>query len=143
MRGQCLHPLRHRRAGVLGVCYPFPSRRFLETVIARSEQRERRGNLIVLMIKRCYVYILTNESNRVLYTGVTADFEKRLRQHREGGGSKFAKKYKTHKLVHVETFSNIRDAIAREKQIKAGSRADKIALIERDNPEWRDLSEGL
>ncbi len=95
------------------------------------------------MNKRSYIYILTNKSNRVLYTGVTADLEKRLRRHREGGGSEFTKKYKTHKLVHVETFSDIRDAIAREKQIKAGSRAAKIALIERDNPEWRDLSEGL
>ena len=95
------------------------------------------------MTKHSYVYILTNKSNRVLYTGVTADIANRLRRHREGEGSEFTKKYKTYKLVHVETFSDIRDAIAREKHIKAGSRADKIALIERDNPEWRDLNDGL
>ena len=94
-------------------------------------------------MKQSYVYILTNRDNTVLYTGVTGSLVDRVRQHREGGGSQFTAKYNVTKLVHVECFNSIRDAIAREKQIKAGSRQDKIDLIDENNPEWRDLSEDL
>ena len=90
------------------------------------------------------VYILTNSTNSVLYTGVTSDLEKRIAEHRTGRypGS-FATRYKAWKLVYFETSAEIGAAIFREKQIKAGSRARKIELIEGVNPEWRDLAEGI
>jgi len=86
------------------------------------------------------VYILTNSRRTVLYVGVTNDLVRRLLQHRTGTGSRFAQRYQADRLVHVEFFADARFAIAREKQLKAGSRARKVALIERGNPEWRDLS---
>ncbi len=86
------------------------------------------------------VYLLTNSTNRVIYTGVTSDLESRLAEHRAGRfpGS-FSAKYKLYKLVYFETTPDIAVAIAREKQIKAGSRERKIRLVESVNPGWRDL----
>lgn len=86
-----------------------------------------------------FVYILTNQSNRVLYTGVTNDLERRLAEHRNGATQGFASKYCCHKLVWYEVTPSVESAIAREKQIKGGSRARKIALIELMNPTWQDL----
>ena len=86
-----------------------------------------------------YVYILASKS-RTLYTGVTSDLRRRLYQHHEGSGSGFTRRYSVHRLVHVDTAPNPRDAIAREKQIKRWSRRKKVALIEAANPEWRDLT---
>lgn len=88
-----------------------------------------------------YVYILTNKKNRVLYAGVTNSLFHRASQHREKKVEGFTKRYNVTKLVYYETFDDIRDAIAREKQIKAGSRRKKIELINSVNPEWRDLFE--
>ena len=85
-----------------------------------------------------YVYILTNAHHTVLYTGVTNDLRRRLEEHRTGHGSGFAKRYNAHKLVYAERFQYVHDAIAREKQIKAGSRRKKMDLIEAQNPDWRD-----
>ncbi len=87
------------------------------------------------------VYIMTNKHDTTLYTGVTGDIEYRVRRHRAKIGSQFARKYKTRKLVYMEHFGQVWEAIAREKQIKAGSRAKKIELIEAQNPEWKDLFE--
>ena len=84
---------------------------------------------------------MTNKAHSVLYTGVTTNIETRVEQHRAGLGSAFTRKYKCHKLVYYEEFEDVRVAIAREKQIKAGKREDKLALIKKMNPEWRDLSE--
>jgi putative endonuclease len=98
---------------------------------------------ITFMEKESYVYIMTNRTHGVLYTGVTGDIGRRVSQHKAGTGGQFTKKYKVTKLIYVEIFSDIRDAIAREKQIKGGSRSKKIELIETMNPEWRDLSEDL
>jgi putative endonuclease len=90
----------------------------------------------------CAVYIMANARNTVLYTGVTSDLRVRLEEHRQGKHSEaFTRRYNIGKLVYYETTPNIAAAIAREKQIKAGSRARKIALIEGLNPEWRDLAE--
>lgn len=89
--------------------------------------------------RRYFVYILTNRNNHVLYTGVTSDLVRRLYQHRKGLTPGFASKYRCHKLVWFENTPDIQSAIAREKQIKGGSRARKIALIEAMNPEWEDL----
>jgi putative endonuclease len=87
-----------------------------------------------------FVYILTNWKHSVLYTGVTNDIFRRLEQHKAKAGSVFTRRYNAIKLVYVERFQYVEDAIAREKQIKGGSRAKKIALIDGINSEWNDLS---
>ena len=89
------------------------------------------------------VYILTNKNNTVLYTGVTSTLIKRTIQHKEKLVPGFTKRYNIDKLVYFEFYTDIRDAIAREKQIKAGSRKKKVELIESMNPEWRDLFDGI
>ena len=86
-----------------------------------------------------YVYILASTS-RALYTGVTNDLARRLHEHRSGVASAFTRRYSVHRLVHVETLSNPRDVIARETQIKRWTRKKKVALIEANNPEWKELS---
>ncbi len=88
-----------------------------------------------------YVYIMTNINHRVLYTGVTNNLTRRVHEHGNGEGSAFTKQYQIKKLVFYERFDNPLEAIAGEKQIKAGSRKKKIALIEKQNPSWRDLME--
>ena len=89
--------------------------------------------------KAYYVYILTNQYNTVLYTGVTNDLKRRIWQHKERSGEGFTKRYNINKLVYYEMFNDVRDALAREKQIKAGSRQKKIDLIHGMNREWHDL----
>jgi len=89
------------------------------------------------------IYILTNKWNRVLYTGVTADLRNRLRVHRARlNPDSFTTSYNVAKLVYYELHPNMASAIAREKQIKGGSRAEKLRLIERMNPGWVDLAGG-
>jgi len=95
------------------------------------------------MEKRGFVYILTNKTNTVLYTGVTSDLKKRVYEHKEKLVEGFTAKYNVNKLVYFEIFNSIEDAITREKQIKAGSRAKKLELIEKMNPGFRDLWEGI
>ena len=89
------------------------------------------------------VYILTNNRNTTLYTGVTGDLRARVHQHREKLLPGFTNRYNISKLVYYEAGYDAASAIAREKQIKAGSRQKKIDLINRNNPEWRDLCEEL
>ena len=89
--------------------------------------------------KKGFVYILMNDRNTVIYTGVTSDLKKRVYEHKENFIKGFTKKYNVHKLVHYEIFADITDAIQREKQIKAGSRVRKMALIKASNPEFIDL----
>ncbi|MDF2450429.1 MAG: putative endonuclease containing a domain [Bacteroidota bacterium] len=87
------------------------------------------------------VYILTNQGNTTLYTGVTSNIIKRLYEHRTGTYKmSFTSKYALNKLVYYEVFLRIEDAIAREKQIKGGSRLKKENLIISINPNWNDLS---
>ena len=90
-------------------------------------------------MKTFYVYIITNKYNTVLYTGVTNNLRRRILEHKRKEGSKFTAKYNVDKLVYYETFLYPLDAIAREKQIKAGSRQKKIDLIEKNNKQWDDL----
>ena len=91
-----------------------------------------------------YIYILTNKNNTTLYTGVTSSLIQRVNEHKNGKyTNSFTKKYNCTKLVYCEGFGRIEDAIAREKQIKGGSRDKKIKLIERFNPDWLDLAEGI
>jgi putative endonuclease len=93
---------------------------------------------------RCAVYIMTNARHTVLYTGVTSDLATRVHEHKLGTfPSSFTKRYNLDTLVYYEPTASVVAAIAREKQIKAGSRAGKIALIEAMNPAWNDLSTGM
>jgi len=87
-----------------------------------------------------YVYILASQKNGTLYTGVTSDLVSRIGQHKDGAGSKFTAKYGVKRLVWYEKHLDIRDAIEREKKVKRWRRAWKIALIEKSNPEWAELS---
>lgn len=87
-----------------------------------------------------HVYIMTNKLRGVLYIGVTSQIEARTFQHRNGTGSAFCKKYGLDKLVLVETFPTIEEAIAREKAMKAWKRQWKIELVEASNPSWEDLT---
>jgi len=88
-----------------------------------------------------FVYILTNRWHTVLYVGVTNNIIRRISQHKSGKGGAFTYTYNVDRLVYLETTDDILSAIRREKQIKAGSRKKKIALIESVNPEWRVLSD--
>ena len=90
-------------------------------------------------MKQPAVYIMANKRNGALYTGVTSDLSRRVYQHREGLLVGFTKRYGCKLLVWYEMYDRMDEAIAREKQIKAGSRKRKLALIEATNPTWRDL----
>ena len=93
--------------------------------------------------KQFFVYILTNFTNTVLYTGVTNDLGRRVYEHREGLSEGFAKRYNVKKLVYYEVLESAYEAITREKQIKAGSRRKKLDLVNALNPRWIDLYEQL
>ena len=90
-------------------------------------------------MKGGYVSIMKNGVSGTLYTGVTADIVARVTQHREGTGSDFCKRHGLKRLVYVEQYERIEDAIWREKAIKAWKRAWKLNLIEKANPGWADL----
>lgn len=90
-----------------------------------------------------YTYITTNKNHTVLYTGMTNDLRRRLWEHKNKVNPGFTKRYNVDKLVYFETFATATEAIDREKQIKAGSRAKKLTLINGLNPEWQDLYETL
>jgi putative endonuclease len=95
------------------------------------------------MDKQYYVYIMTNPKNNVLYTGITNNLKKRVCEHKEKIIDGFTKKYNINKIVYYEIVKDSYNAISREKQIKGGSRAKKIALIEKMNPSWNDLYDSL
>ena len=101
------------------------------------------GALTGASMKQGYVYILTNRYNTVLYTGVTSNLKKRVWEHRQKLVEGFTKRYNVEKLVYYEAADDIASAIAREKQIKAGSRQKKIDLVNGLNPQWRDLYDEL
>ncbi|NLK52768.1 MAG: GIY-YIG nuclease family protein [Syntrophomonadaceae bacterium] len=86
-----------------------------------------------------YVYIMTNYSNKVLYTGVTNNLERRVYEHRNKLISGFTEKYNVNKLIYYESTTDVKAAITREKQIKGWTRQKKINLIESMNPKWMDL----
>jgi putative endonuclease len=90
-------------------------------------------------MEQFYVYIMTSERNTVLYTGMTNNLKRRVYEHREKLAFGFAARYNIRKLVYYEICSDPVSAIAREKQIKAGSRQKKIDLIDSMNPDWIDL----
>jgi putative endonuclease len=94
-------------------------------------------------MKQPCVYIAANRRNGTIYVGVTSNLPRRAFEHREGLVKGFSSKYRCKILVWYELHETMADAIAREKQIKAGSRAKKLALIEALNPQWKDLFETL
>ena len=85
------------------------------------------------------VYIMASKRNGTIYVGVTSNLPQRAWQHREGVADGFTRHYGCKLLVWFEFCGTMEHAILREKQLKAGSRAKKLALIEADNPQWRDL----
>jgi putative endonuclease len=95
------------------------------------------------MARGGWVYILTNRPNGTLYVGVTSDISRRTWQHREGFLEGFSKLYGLKRLVYMERFEDIRDAIQREKNMKHWPRAWKVRLILDANPDWRDLYNDL
>ena len=95
------------------------------------------------MQKQGYVYMMTNKTNRVIYTGVTSDLVKRVYEHKEKIIAGFTKKYNVNKLVYYEECGDMENAILREKQIKAGPRRKKEELIKAMNPGFMDLYDRL
>ena len=93
------------------------------------------------MDKNYFVYILASKRNGPLYIGVTNNLENRMYQHKNKLVDGFTKKYGVDKLVHYEMTNDVRSAIQREKQLKKWNRKWKLELIEKKNPEWKDLSE--
>jgi putative endonuclease len=95
------------------------------------------------MLKQYYIYIMTNKWNEVLYTGVTSDLQRRVLEHKNKTFKGFTKRYNIDRLVYYEVAESIESAILREKQIKGGSRKDKIELVNSTNADWCDLYEAL
>lgn len=87
-----------------------------------------------------YVYMMGSASRRALYTGVTVPLYKRVWEHKNNQGGYFTSKYKCHRLIYFETFTNVKTAIEREKEIKGWRREKKNKLVESINPEWKDLA---
>ena len=90
-------------------------------------------------MRRYFVYIMSNKKNGTLYTGMTNSLKTRTWQHKTGMHDGFTKRYLLHNLIYFEEFLDVRDAITREKQLKKWNRTWKIELIEKMNPEWKDL----
>ena len=91
-------------------------------------------------MKRYYVYLMASY-RRVLYAGVTNDLNRRVYQHKtKAHPESFTARYNVNRLVHFEEFTDVREALVREKQIKGWRRSKKVALVEADNPQWKDLS---
>jgi putative endonuclease len=95
------------------------------------------------MSKRPAVYILASKRNGTLYIGVTSDLPKRAWEHKNDLVEGFTKRYRVHRLVYYELHENMESAISREKQIKKWNRVWKLELIEKQNPDWRDLWDGI
>ena len=94
-------------------------------------------------MKEPCVYVMANRRNGTLYCGVTSDLARRAYEHRTGAVGGFTSRYECKLLVWYESHERMGDAVAREKQIKGGSRLKKLALIEEMNPDWSDLYETL
>ena len=88
-----------------------------------------------------YVYILSNWNNKVLYIGITSNLERRLYEHKMKLADGITKRYNVNKLVYYECTCDVEAAITREKQLKGWTRSKKDTLINRENPQWLDLSE--
>lgn len=92
-----------------------------------------------MLYKTYYVYILTSQRNGTLYTGVTNDLKRRVWEHKHDRVKGFTKEYGVHILVYFEQHEDIEEAILREKKLKRWKRKWKLALVEKENPDWKDL----
>ena len=92
-------------------------------------------------MKNYYVYIMASRKNGTIYIGVTNDLERRVSEHKNNTAEGFTKKYSIHKLVYYEVTNNPESAIEREKHLKKWNRKWKLEIIEKNNPNWNDLSE--
>jgi len=93
--------------------------------------------------KQYYIYLLTNQNNTVIYAGVTSNLTKRIWEHKNKLFKGFTQRYNINKLLYYEIYDDPENAIAREKQIKAGFRKNTVDLIKSINPEWKDLYDSL
>jgi putative endonuclease len=112
--------------------------------VSGGAQQHRWGPIAILAPmpgseREYFVYILASE-RKTLYTGMTNDLARRVAEHKRGDVLSFTSRYAVNKLVYYEVAADVRDAIAREKQIKAWTRAERVALIAAQNPEWDDLA---
>ena len=94
-------------------------------------------------MKKFYVYILTNINKTVLYTGFTDDIIRRIQEHKDKKYEGFTKFYNVNRLLYFETYFTVEDAMKREKQLKKWNRSWKNNLIDKLNPDWKDLSENF
>jgi len=94
-------------------------------------------------MKTYFVYIMASQKNGTLYIGVSGTLKRRVYEHRNDLVEGFTKKYQVHRLVYFESTSDVNVAILREKQMKAWKRQWKIELIEKENPDWKDLYNDL
>ncbi len=99
--------------------------------------------LVKKVMKTYYVYIMASKRNGTLYIGVTNNLPQRVWEHKNDVHEGFTKKYGVHRLVWFEVTSDVEEAILREKQLKKWRRQWKINLIEKENPNWNDLYEGI
>ncbi len=95
------------------------------------------------MERHCYFVYLVASKSRVLYIGIAGNLDRRIWEHKNDVIEGFGKQYRCHRLVYYESFDDVTKAIDREKQLKCWSRTKKVRLIERVNPTWEDLAEGL
>ena len=115
-----------------------------KSIISLSHSRSPLAGIQERVSMKCfYVYILCSKRNGTLYTGVTSDLIKRIYEHKNNLVEGFTNKYAVHRLVWYELHESVEAAVAREKQIKRWRRDWKIRLIEKSNPGWDDLYEGL
>ena len=119
------------------------SRRSRFVIPAKAGIQTPRMRHGIRMTKKPAVYIMANRRNGTLYAGVTSHLLKRVWEHKNGLLPGFTTKYHVHLLVYVEPHGTMKEAISREKQIKKWKRAWKIELIEKSNPTWDDIAEGL
>ena len=94
-------------------------------------------------MKTYYVYIMASKRNGTLYIGITSNLERRVYEHQQNIVKGFTEKYNVHHLVYYETTSDVQAALQREKQLKKWNRQWKLELVEKENPEWKDLSTGF
>jgi putative endonuclease len=132
------HPSGGDQGGLNDPCHPEAEGRGISTGTAR--QRRHFAFVQMVMSRQYYVYIMTNRSG-TLYIGVTNDLVRRVHEHKAKCIDGFTKKYNLTQLVYYAEGTDLREAIAREKQLKGWRRSKKVALINSSNPKWTDLSD--
>jgi putative endonuclease len=135
-RARCRCEGEWQKSWVLCLCHPRRGGEWNEPLRAGD-------HLNFFMLCMYYVYVMTNQPRGTLYTGVTNDLVGRVWQHRNDVIDGFTRRYGLHLLVYFESTEDVREAIRREKRLKRWNREWKIAMIEKSNPEWKDLYETI